>query len=176
MRSLRTLETLGGKKNSFTKNSSGFPMTHLISNGSCRMHSTYCYSTIPYVHTAGMWWTGSSGGRATAVGCGCLSKVDNEGWWLRHLIWKEMTMAYCSNQLHDVAQSYSSPPWLEVEPSPLPLPPCRDPTGCSPFNYLCTGTIPPRAVQRTYAFSSYMEEQLLLCAVLDPPPRESNCI
>jgi len=71
-----------------------------------------------------VWGGRVAGRRATAVGCGCLSKADNEGWWLRQLLWKEMTMAYYSNQLHDVAQRYSSPPWLEVEPSPLPLPPC----------------------------------------------------
>jgi len=83
-------------------------MTHLISNGSRCMHSTYTYGTIPYVQQA---CGGQMAGRwVTAVGCGCLSKVDNEGWWLRHLLWKEMTMAYCSNQLHDVAQRYSSPP------------------------------------------------------------------
>jgi len=76
MRSLHTLETLGGKKNSFTQKSFGFPMTHLIPNSSCCM---LCTDMVLYIQQAcGGWAAGRQA--TTAVGCGCLSKVDNDGW------------------------------------------------------------------------------------------------
>ena len=61
-------------------------MKHLISNGSHCTHSTYTYGTIPYVQQ--VCGGRAAGGQVMVVGCGCLSKVDNEGWWLRHLLWK----------------------------------------------------------------------------------------